>query len=110
ISRIVGNGSTPPVDGAPALSSSFYAQSLKVGANGDVYAIDSDTNSVRKLIVNTPVALTVADGNHQTATAGQALPRQLKVQVNGTVGPGVPRVTVNFAIAAGSATLNSASA
>jgi len=110
ISRIVGGGLTLPADGAPALPSFFFAQGLKVDSNGDLLAIDVDSNSVRKLILNTPVGFIVADGNNQTAPAGQALPRQLKVQVNGKMGGGVAGVSVNFALTSGSATLNATSA
>ena len=89
------SGTVGPAGGrrSGALGVFFYAQASKSDPNGDVYAIDVDTNSVRKLIVNTPVSFTIVDGNNQTATAGQALPRQLKVQVNGRVGAGVSGVT-----------------
>jgi uncharacterized protein (TIGR03437 family) len=103
---IAGAGTDLPVDGAPALGAIFYSENLKVDANGDVYSVDLTTSSVRKLVLNSPTALTVVDGNAQTAEAGQALPKALKVQLMGRAGIGVAGVTVNFAIASGSGKLS----
>ncbi len=109
IRRIAGASSGPLTDGTPALSTYFYPQGMKIDSNGDLYAVDSFNNTVRKLIANSPVSLSVTDGNSQTGTVGQLLSKALKVQLNGRAGLGVSGATVNFAVASGSATLSSAS-
>ncbi len=110
IRRIVGNGSAPPSDGVAALNTSFYAEGLKTAANGDVYAVDLDSNIIRKLVVNTPASFTVVSGDNQTGVAGKALANPLRVQVTGKIGGGLAGVTVNFAVTSGSATLSPSSA
>jgi uncharacterized protein (TIGR03437 family) len=109
VQRISGTSGISLADGTPALSAAFTAYGLKIDANGDLYAADPAYNVVRKLVLNSPTALTIADGNNQTAQTGQALPKALKVQLNGRAGVGVAGATVTFAVTAGSATLSAAS-
>jgi uncharacterized protein (TIGR03437 family) len=100
--RIAGGGSDIPVDGSPALSVFFSNHNLEVDANRDVYSVDLTTSTVRKLVMNSPTAVSSTDGDRQTGPVGQALPKALKVQVMGRAGIGVAGVTVNFAVTAGS--------
>jgi uncharacterized protein (TIGR03437 family) len=107
--RIVGAGDNPPADGAAALTSAFFTYGMKIDVNNDIYSVDLTTSTVRKLIVNSPTSLTIADGNNQSAAVSQPLPKLLKVQVNGRAGAGVSGVTVNFEVKSGSARLSAAS-
>jgi uncharacterized protein (TIGR03437 family) len=107
--RIVGSGENPPTDGAAALSSYFYTYGMKIDANNDIYSVDLTTSTVRKLVVNSPTALAIVDGNGQSAAVSQPLAKLLKVQVNGRAGVGVSGVTVNFEVKSGSARLSAAS-
>ncbi len=109
IHRLLGTSTGSLADGTPALSTSFFTESLKIDQNGDIYAVDSFNNTVRKLILNSPNALLLSDGNNQTGQTGQGLAKALKVQVNGRAGTGVPGVVVNFAVTSGSAALSAAS-
>jgi sugar lactone lactonase YvrE len=107
---ISGAGTVPPADGLMANSTSgFNGAGIRVDSSGDVYVADPGGNVIRKLIVNSPVSLAVSDGNNQTAPAGSALTKALRVVVSGRAGVGVPGVTVNFAVTSGTATLSSSS-
>jgi uncharacterized protein (TIGR03437 family) len=108
--RIAGSGANPPADGAPALASSIYTYGMKIDANNDIYSVDVASSTVRKLILNSPTGLAITDGNAQTAQTGQALPKALKVQLNGRAGTGVSGVAINFDVKSGSARLSAASA
>ena len=77
-------------------------------SNGALYVADPGGNAIRKLILNSPTGLTASDGNNQTAPAGTAAPKALRVAVNGRAGVGVPGVTVNFAVTSGSGILSAA--
>ncbi len=118
IHTISGAGMAAVTDGVLANSTlGFAARGIAVDANGDLYVADDGNpyvadpgNVVRKLILNSPSSFTISAGNNQTGSAGSALPNLLAVVVNGRAGVGVPGVTVNFAVAAGAATLSAASA
>jgi trimeric autotransporter adhesin len=106
---ISGAGTVPVADGLMAnLTSGFYGTGIRVDSNGDLYVADPGDNAIRKLILNSPTGLTVTDGNNQTGPAGSALPKALRVAVNGRAGLGVPGITVNFAVTSGSGTLSAA--
>lgn len=96
-------------DGTPALSAGFFGNGLKVDSNGDVYAADSSGNAVRKLILNSPTAFSIAGGNKQTGQPGQALPIPLKVQLDGRAGFGVAAIPISFSVTSGSASLSTQS-
>jgi uncharacterized protein (TIGR03437 family) len=109
VRRIVGSGDNPPSDGIAAAATAFFTQSMKIDANNDIYSVDLTTSTIRKLIVNSPTALTIVDGNSQSAPVGEALPKLLKVQVNGRAAAGVSGVTINFEVKSGAARLSAAS-
>jgi hypothetical protein len=110
ILTISGAGTVPAGDGLIANSTSgFNGAGIHVDSNGDLYVADPGGNAIRKLILNSPVSLTVSDGNNQTGTAGSTLVKALRVVVNGRAGVGVPGVTVNFAVTSGSGTLSGSS-
>ena len=108
IHQISGATSEALTEGMPALSASFFSSALQVDANGDVYAADSGGNTIRKLILDTPVSFTVLDGDKQTAFTGQPLAKPLRVQLTGRAA-GVPGVTVTFSVTPGSGGTLSAS-
>jgi sugar lactone lactonase YvrE len=107
IHTISGAGNAGVADGLPANSTfGFYGMGIHVDSNSDLYVADPGGNAIRKLIVNSPTGLAISDGNNQTAPAGAALPKALRVMVNGRAGVGVAGVTVNFAVTSGVATLS----
>ena len=109
IHTISGAGTAPAQDGLPANSTSgFGGAGIHVDSNGDLLVADPSSNLIRKLIVNSPVSLTINDGNNQTGPAGSALPKSLRVMVNGRAGVGVAGAMVNFAVTSGAATLSAA--
>lgn len=110
ISRIVGNGTDPLVDGATALTTSFYGAGLKVDSNGDVLIADLYNDTVHKLVLNSPSSFVIVDGDNQTAPAGQSLTKALKVRLNGRAGYGISGATVNFSVVSGAATLSTSTA
>lgn len=105
IRRISGTYIGSLSDGSPAQGAVFRADGMKVDANGDIYVADAGYNTVRKLILNSPTALTIADGDQQTAQAGQVLPKALKVSLPGRAGTGVAGIPIQFAVTSGTATL-----
>jgi len=109
--RVVsGGGSAAVADGLLAnATAGFSGKAIQLDASGDLYAIDSARSMMWKLVLDSPTGLLIADGNNQTAPAGTALPKPLKVTVNGRGGLGVPGITVNFAVVGGSATLSALS-
>lgn len=106
---ISGASSSPLVDGTPALSASFFTTGLRVDGNGDLYAVDSFNNTVRKLLLNSPSTLASMDGDQQTGPVGQVLPKLLKVRVTGRAGTGVSGATVSFTVTSGVASLTASS-
>ncbi len=96
-----------PTDGTPAGSLYFFVRSLKVDSNGDIYAVDSGSNMIRKLVLNSPNALSIVDGNNQAGPVGKALPKALKVLIGGRAGLPVAGATVSFTVKSGSATVSS---
>ena len=87
----------------------FDAHGMRVDTNGDLLVADYDGSQVRKLVRNSPKEVVVSDGDQQTAEAGTALLKPLKVLVNGRGGLGVANEPVTFKVTAGDATLSSAS-
>ena len=111
IHYISGAGSNPVSDGAPANSTYGFAPAgIHADSNGDLYATDQIGNTVWKLVLNSPSGLVILSGNNQTGASGADLPLPLKVLVNGRAGVPVSGATVNYAIAAGDATLSAGTA
>lgn len=106
IQRISGGSSGSLKDGALADSVSFFAMGMRVSDSGDVIAADSYNNAVRQLVLNSPKAFTMTDGNSQSGIVRTDLPKLLRVSVTGRAGVGVPGVQVTFAVVSGSATLS----
>jgi uncharacterized protein (TIGR03437 family) len=110
----VRNGIVYPVAGAGGYAiyteDSFpflgvFADGIGVDSAGDLYAADHLNNAIRKVVLNSPTGLAIVAGNGQTAAAGQSLPENLRVEVTGRAGAGVPGITINFTVTSGSATL-----
>lgn len=110
IRAISGGGVGAPTNDALATASrGFLAAGMRLDANGDLLTTDLVNGVVRKLVMNSPREAVAADGNNQTAPVRSALPKALKVQVNGRGGLGVAGLPVSFAVTSGTATLSSAS-
>ena len=111
IHLVSGGGKAAVADGLLANSTvGFSGKGVQADASGDLYVADFSAGGiVRKLVLNSPSGLAIADGNNQTAPAGSALPKPLKVIVNGRGGIAVPGVTVSFSVTSGTATLSASS-
>ena len=110
IRAIGGRGTVPVADDLPALTTSgFDAHGMKSDANGDLVVTDYSGGVVRKLMRNSPRELVASEGNNQSAPPFAALPKPLRVQLNGRAGPGVAGEPVTFKVTAGDATLSGAS-
>ena len=93
-------------DGGPALAASFNGcNGISLGASGELYVADRSNHRIRKLAVNSPVALSIVSGNNQTAAMGKGLGSALTVKLVGVAGP-IPGIPVNFAVTSGAATLS----
>jgi trimeric autotransporter adhesin len=95
----------PLAEGIPAVNALFFPLGIKVDANGDIYAADGANSMIRKLVLNSPIGMTITDGNNQSATTGANVARPLKVMVNGRAGGPVGGITVAYAVNSGTATL-----
>jgi len=104
---IAGSGTNYPEsgDGGPALAAQIDPWKLFVDTTGIVYVSDFDNDRVRALTPQAATAgsLTIASGNNQVATAGNALANPLVVTVSDTSGNALPGVTVQFAVSPASA-------
>jgi uncharacterized protein (TIGR03437 family) len=100
------NGSGAANDGAALSASYFFTRELAIDAAGDLYSVGTGENTVRKIILNSPIALEVVDGDRQAAPAGQSLPKPLRVQLNGRAGAGISGMPVQFAVTSGTAGLS----
>ena len=110
ISTIAGTGrSGYSGDGGIATSAELGAYGLAVDRSGNVYLADYANHRIRKLTPNAPAKLEIVSGDGQRGPVGAALAGALIVRVSGAAGPGVPGVTVAFAVASGAATLSAPS-
>jgi trimeric autotransporter adhesin len=111
--RLIGGSNTAGFsgDGSAALSATLRGPyGMAVDATGNIYIADTENNRVRKMEINTPAKLEIADGDNQTGTVGQQLAKALRVRVLGSSGAGVAGVVIAFAVTAGDAKLSAPSA
>ena len=111
ISTMAGNGQNFVFagDGGQALAAQL--DPIRVAVSGTtVFVVDAINDRVRKLTLQTPASLTLSGGDNQSGVVGTLLPAALNVTVTDQSGIPVAGVTVTFAVTAGSATLNPASA
>ena len=98
-------------DGGPALSANLRGPyGMAVDAADNIYIADTENNRIRKLEINAPAKLEIADGDNQTGTVGQPLAKALRVRVLGSSGAGVAGVVIAFAVTAGEAKLSASAA
>jgi len=104
-------GSATSTTNAQGEASNTYTVGASVGANQVQAAVQTNTsiNTVFNATTQdaTPAVMSIASGNNQSATVGQALPNPLVVRVANAANQAIPNVVVSWTVTQGGGTLGS---